>query len=360
MCSFHFLRVLSALGALLVLGLGESTVHGQGRGQKVAFKSYDKVDLNGTFYPSTGEGKRSPVVLLLHKLGGNSQEEGWDKLAKALQEKGMAVLSFDFRGHGDSVAVDPDFWKLPTNPRGVKGVGQPKISYKDFAPTYWPMLVNDVAAAKFFIDDKLNNSEECNVSELVLVGAEDGGAIAALWMAAEWSRKKPIYKYDALFMRDVIVGEAPESPGSDVAAAVFLSLRSNLGGGPARGIHTWFTARTAVDGQPVCYKVPMCFFHGQEDKDGTKLAKALHDSVINKGNKLKTTFRVEMPKTKLAGSELLKGDMGTEDFIARYITEKVMKERPMAIWTKRDTTTCPLHLVRIDILSKLGVLLPGA
>jgi pimeloyl-ACP methyl ester carboxylesterase len=331
----------------------------QGKAQKVSFYSFDKCELVGTFYPSSGEGKRSPVAILLHKLGGNSQEEGWDTLAKALQAKGIAVLSFDFRGHGDSVAVAPDFWKLTTNARGMKGAGQAKIGHKDFGPAYWPMLVNDVAAAKYFIDDRLNNSEECNSSELIVIGAEDGAAIGALFVAAEWGRKKPIYKYDAFTMRDVIVGESPDSPGKDIAAAVWLSLRTNLGGGAGKApVQNWLVARTATDGQPIFAKVPMCFFHGQEDKDGSKLAKYLHDSVINKGNKLATTFRVEMPKTNLAGSELLKGDMGTDDFIARYITDKVMKERAKSLWTKKDTTACPLHLVPLATLSKLGVVLP--
>lgn len=359
MRSLPFLRLLAVAGALLALTFCHSSLHAQGKGQRVAFKSFDKVDINGTFYPSSAEGKRSPVVLMLHKLGGSSQDEGWDKLAKTLQAAGMAVLAIDFRGHGDSVAVEPEFWNLSTNLRGVKGKGQAKITHKDFAPIYWPMLVNDVAAAKYFLEDKLNNSEECNVGEMILLGAEDGAAIGALWLASEWSRKKPIHKFDPLFMKDVIVGEANESPGSDVAAAIWLSPRTSLGSGGGKApLQTWLTAPNAVDRLPVCYKVPMCFFHGEEDKEGTKLAKALHDNLINKGNKLKTTYRVEMPKTNLAGSELLKGDMGTEDLIARYVTDKVMKARPLTIWTKRDTTTCKLYLVPQPTLAKLGVSLP--
>jgi hypothetical protein len=84
----------------------------------------------------------------------------------------------------------------------------------------------------------------------------------------------------------------------------------------------------------------MCFFHGEEDKEGTKLAKALHDNVINKGNKLKTTFRVPMPKTNLSGSELLKGNMGTEDFIARC-------RRHPGIECRRADETEP----RVDLVS---------
>lgn len=348
------LRLLSVAAMLVWLLSLTPTLAQTPKAQKISFKSFDKAELVGTFYPSNGEGKRSPVVLMLHKLGGNSQEEGWDTLAKALQAKGIAVLTFDFRGHGDSVAVEPDFWKLTTNARGMKGAGQNKIHHKDFAPAYWPMLVNDVAAAKFFLEDKLNNGEECNINELIILGAEDGGAIGALWMASEWGRKKPIYKYDAFLMRDVIVGETPDSPGKDIAAAIWLSLKP-VNKAP---VQNWLGARAITDSQPIYAKVPMCFFHGQEDKEGSKLAKAIHDNGINKGNKLKNTFRVEMPKTNLVGSELLKGDMGTDEFITRYVKDKVMKDRPLSIWTKRDSTTCPLQLVPLATLSKLGVTLP--
>ena len=73
--------------------------------ERVRFDTVDQVELHGTFYPST-KGKRASCVLLLHALGKDSQQEGWDKLAKELQSKGYAVLAFDFRGHGKSDRVD--------------------------------------------------------------------------------------------------------------------------------------------------------------------------------------------------------------------------------------------------------------
>ena len=65
--------------------------------EKVRFETFDRVELQGLFYPGS-KGNKSPCVLLLHAIGSTSHQEGWDDLAKELQQKGFAVLSFDFRG----------------------------------------------------------------------------------------------------------------------------------------------------------------------------------------------------------------------------------------------------------------------
>src|SRR5208283_5764756 len=88
-------------------------------GQKIHFETYDKVDLQGTWYPSSKAGASSPAVLLLHKIGGNRSQEGWDAVIEKLTDAGFAVLSFDFRGHGDSTSVAPEFWQVPTNLRAI-------------------------------------------------------------------------------------------------------------------------------------------------------------------------------------------------------------------------------------------------
>src|SRR5437879_3525330 len=77
---------------------------------EVKFDSFDGVELHGTFYPASG-GTKSPCVLLIHKIGGNRNQAGWEDLAVYLQKKDFAVLSFDLRGHGESLTVNPNlFW----------------------------------------------------------------------------------------------------------------------------------------------------------------------------------------------------------------------------------------------------------
>src|SRR6516225_7258478 len=77
--------------------------------ERIRFDTADYVTIQGTYYPSD-KGKRAPCAILLHPIGENSQMEGWDDLAKSLQRKGIAVLTFDFRGHGDSTSVEQNFW----------------------------------------------------------------------------------------------------------------------------------------------------------------------------------------------------------------------------------------------------------
>jgi len=80
--------------------------------ERVRFDSFDQVELHGTYYPGD-LGNKSPCALVLHALGGSSQEEGWINLAKELQNKHFAVLLFDFRGHGassfDELVINRDF-----------------------------------------------------------------------------------------------------------------------------------------------------------------------------------------------------------------------------------------------------------
>src|SRR5262249_36398942 len=83
-------------------------------GEKVAFQSADGVTLVGSWYAGA-KGQDSPCALLLHDARESRRAAGWEALARSLQEKGFAVLTFDFRGHGDSTAVTRDFWDDATN-----------------------------------------------------------------------------------------------------------------------------------------------------------------------------------------------------------------------------------------------------
>src|ERR1700733_2750774 len=120
----RFLTVLpgGALAALLACGaLAQENKKDKDKdkaetSKKIKFTSYDGVELAGTFYPKLPGGKdRDACVMLLHNFdrikGGNSHQDGWDHLAEELQKEGYAVLSFDFRGFGDSKEVSREkFW----------------------------------------------------------------------------------------------------------------------------------------------------------------------------------------------------------------------------------------------------------
>ena len=115
---------LGCLSLFLLAGSGSLSAADDIESKRVHFTAYDEVELSGTFYrsmPASGKRDKDAVVLLLHDFrhakGGGSKEDGWNQLAGQLQKEGYAVLSFDFRGFGNSKAVSPKFWLLPHNQR---------------------------------------------------------------------------------------------------------------------------------------------------------------------------------------------------------------------------------------------------
>lgn len=83
-------------GLLLVLG---GCAKKQKTVETVHFMTGDKVEIAGTFYRP--KGPEAPAVILVHGIRGNRTH--WQSLATALQGAGYAVLTFDMRGHGESL-----------------------------------------------------------------------------------------------------------------------------------------------------------------------------------------------------------------------------------------------------------------
>jgi pimeloyl-ACP methyl ester carboxylesterase len=355
MARLLFGRLATALVAGLAL---VCSLPGQAQAQnsqKISFETMDKVMLRGTFYPSAKDGKKSPPVLLLHKLGGDRGSAGFDSLAKALQDKGFAVLSFDFRGHGDSTNVKADFWKYACNTRCIKGAKATKeeIDYKEFTASYYPYLLNDVAAAKFELE-KRNNASECNVNDLIVIGAEDGGTLAALWIATEFQRYTTSPNPKGAFFPPI---RATEPEGKDVAAAVYLSLRPTLGSGTKElrvSPGSWFTKDARLRD-----KVGMFFLYGDNDEVSSKFAKYIFDDTLRAPQlKNKLLFKTPVKETKLAGAELIKKGLSTEEWIVRYCADQVMEKRPAAGWVERDLKQNPLVAVPANVVANFGVTMP--
>ncbi len=69
--------------------------------QAVQLTTADGVALAALYYPPPAQA--APGVLLLHQRGG--RQENWASLAQLLQKNGYAVMTVDFRGHGQSKGV---------------------------------------------------------------------------------------------------------------------------------------------------------------------------------------------------------------------------------------------------------------
>ena len=325
-------RPLGFLLGTAVLLLG----HGAARAQNstpVKFDTKDGVILHGTLYPGKSARVRDePAILMLHRYRSDSHQDGWDALAVKLQEKGFTVLSFDFRGHGKSTSVDGrTFWSFPFNQRYVRGFNPAKprgtINLKEFLPGYQPYLVNDIAAAKLFLDER-NDAGECNSRSLVVIGAEEGATLGALWMYGEWHR----HPATVLEVPQPLVTKVDqtETEGKDQYAAVWLSISPALGG---RSVDSLLRRWLKYAGQEK--KVPMAFVHGQEER-AMKLAQD-YVRLLKGSDKEALRFTLHQDvKTKLSGAAMLRPELGTAEWIAdKYLSFLKDKNTP-ARWSRRE------------------------
>jgi alpha/beta hydrolase fold len=326
----RFGKLVVAIAALF-LCLGQAAVAPGAEPERVRFITADYVEIQGLYYPSD-LGIKAPTVILLHPLGGSIEMPGWTDLAKKLQEKRFAVLAFDFRGHGNSVNVTPQFWMAERTNQSLKGFkpAKPKgtISYNDFrTPANFVGMMNDIAGAKRLLDTK-NDGSECNSAKTFVIGAGSGATLGAVWINSEWSRR-------ALKSGFPIVNNN-QAEGHDIAGAVWLSMAPSVGNGSAR-----WTPRleSYVSAPAVRDNVPMLFLYGEQDPKSASLAKSLHSVMVKgiKDKKVKDLMRaVGLKDTKLSGAELLgKPSLRTEETILTYLTQ-VLEERAANPWVKKD------------------------
>jgi len=350
-------------GALLAVGPS----HGQGAKNKantknVTFKTADGVDLSGTLYPAPG-GKRDATVIMLHsfdlkKGGSSSSEEGWGQLAAALQTGGYVVLTFDFRGFGESKSLGnkQEFWNTKyNNPPYLKrrpGKVADSIDHKDFNQPYVPYLLNDIAAAKAYVD-KLNDNRECNSSSVILIGAGDSATLGAMWMAHEFHRSRDTNKGMAL------VPAFGESEGKDLAAGVWLTISPTLANRQV-SYAKWVLEVGKTN------KVPMGFVFGKGDGKGDTVSRNLEKAIKGaaaKPKEMSLTGLKIVPDTKLVGERLL--DRDTQKWIVGYL-DNVMEARGARIRRDRKIDENAYWYIRpqnnqpVRLMKKVGEEVPSA
>ena len=323
---------LACLAVLVGLAV-TSPAHAQGKkgkdadeasGDTVRITTIDGVELHGTFHASAA--KSAPTVLILHALGEDSKKKGYQELAATLQQN-FCVMTFDFRGHGQSKDIQPDlFWRQRENMVNVKG--GPKstsIDYKDFKSTYYPYLVNDIVAVKGFLDRK-NDLGACNTSSFIVIGAETGATLGAVWLNSEWN----LYRMQPPMMFGQGPQPASKPEGKDTIAAVWLSISPTLG-------QRQISLAGTLDVPARQNATAMVFIHGDEDTKGTTLAKALESAIKGKDKENKHKFTGKYPikgGAKLAGQNLLQKSLGTDKLIDAYL--KAVVEEKGNEWTERE------------------------
>jgi len=121
------------------------------RFEKVSFLTGDGIEIKGWFVPASGAGKKAPAIILCHGLGAGKSD--FTAMAGPLSERGLHVLLFDFRGHGES------------------GGGRSSFGHEE---------IEDIRAAI----DHLKGRGEVDAERIGIYGFSMGGA-AAIMAAAE-------------------------------------------------------------------------------------------------------------------------------------------------------------------------------
>jgi pimeloyl-ACP methyl ester carboxylesterase len=335
MRSLRYVRLALVVG--LALMLPEFT-RGQGKddkGKPVVFDSVDSVKLKGTLYIST-KGKDAATVLMLHnfepKKGGSSQADGWQDFAKKLHEAGYNVLTFDFRGHGESTGVDAAFWSPMFQhnkmlPGAMKTMPPDSISQSTFPSGYYPYLVNDIAAARAYLD-RQNDSGVLNTSSLIVIGAGEGATLGALWMEAETKRCKAVIPPGALTAPMWPACKLDEPEGKDIAAGIWLTISPTLAG---RSV----TLGTWMNHVGHTHKVPQVFIYGKDDTKGDAQALTLLGRIFPNGFKrgmkpdkgFEFTGEFPVPGTKLTADKLLQKSLDTDSWIVDKYLGPLMEKR---------------------------------
>ncbi len=338
-----FFRVIPVV-ALLVTVDGLSA---QEKKRDVSFLTLDGMELKGTFYPSPRGG--SPVVMFVHKIGSKRTDGEWDALATTLQDKGYAILSFDLRGHGAStrIAKPEMFWTARFNQIHLSRYDPKKktLSLTDFRTSYLPYLVNDIVAARQFLDNE-NDGGLINTSNIVVIGSEDGAALAFFWIVSEF-RRGPQYLPARANLFDLqVLPTGPETAGDDIAGAIWLSYRRQLG---ARGTisvpyQTWISSKLM---DPVRDQVQMWFAAGAKDAQGIDDAHYMYDTVLRadrKKDRLPLTSKIPIEGTSLRGIALT-GQKGlpTVERIVQFI-DKAFEMRRERVSKRRDAANPPLFV----------------
>jgi pimeloyl-ACP methyl ester carboxylesterase len=329
------------LAAAALVVLAPATPAQKVESETIQFETADAVQIQGTWYKPILDDKTklvaattaadAPVVILLHSFKADPSVGGWDSLATNLAAKGFHVLRFDFRGHGKSTVVAKAFWDYTLYPENTKVLSalakkkpQPlKLEPADLAkePGYFPMLVNDLMAARIALDRK-SDAKQLNTTSVYLIGAGDAATLGMMYMAAEWTRPQKPNDFERQNLRTMPsnYNDPRTSAGKDIAGAVWLSPTR-----PASMPEA--SMKNLVKAFPDMRESnPVLCIYGDQDTAGKSGSKFIVDEMLvakpQKGSKLnevKLTQMRAIEKCKLVGVGLLGQQVGTEKIIEDYL-----------------------------------------
>jgi hypothetical protein len=295
--------------------------------EAVSFSTVDGVTIRGKFYRGP---KAAPAVILLHNVGGSetSNHANWIALAKELQTD-FSVLAFDFRGHGNSTTVEPLlFLRNLADKRAVPSITRDKtdLDIKSINKLTYPILCNDIAAAKSYLERSKNDLGECNTQNMFLVGSEQGATLGAIWANSEYYR----YRCDVTPTGLPRFTNTPE--GKYFSGFMWLSISPKVGDRTVKV--------ASLSAMPSRYNAtPFCVFAENDTK-----SKAVAKAIEKTAHAIKKSDReVLVPikgADKAVGIELLSPSLGLGVAIHETL-KKMAKNVSDRDWEKRDFVKTP-------------------
>jgi pimeloyl-ACP methyl ester carboxylesterase len=345
-----------AVGMLLVAFLSGTTKEACGQEKEnvedVTVPTADGLRLIGQWYPG-GQGKQSDCVVFVHAFQGNTQKGPWASAAKELQKKGFSVLTFDLRGHGKSTTgktihdakqfANRDYFPLnrlsgtPNNADQIKG-----IDYKRFQPGYYAFMIQDLTAARRFLDVR-NDAGECNSGRIHFIVDRDSASLALLFVAYEWLRNGINPTAPGL--------QAPNhNAGTDIASMVFLSPRIAPSQGVRNGAIKGAQDRDVYTG--IQEKVAMAFVVNTDVPERNDFISSLFQlwkiKPGAKEDKELAKYVIEVKGAKNVGIDLLDEKLDTMSQIISFITNTKKKNTNGNDWKLRNATVIDQALIPLE------------
>jgi hypothetical protein len=172
------------------------------------------------------------------------------------------------------------------------------IDSKDFTANYYPWLMQDLIAARDYLDIKSDNSlSTVNRDHLIVIGAEEGAALGCLWLASECHRF-------AAAPRGGVPGGvqlAAESEAGSVAGAIWLTP-APVFGWPRVKVEQWLAATARL------HPIPMVFVFGEKDAAGSTVSRRLMAAVKSAAPGHPMATEEVIPATASSGVQLLAPD----------------------------------------------------
>lgn len=213
-------------------------------GRKLNLETTDGVKLAAWHYPVADEAARPPVVILIHDLDGSHTSV--EPLAKALAQRGIAVVAPDLRGHGASTIRQLTGGEETLDPRDFKKSDLEAITRTEGGRLRTQSAFRgDIECVRNWIAQQADEGR-LDIDRLFVAGSGVGCTLAAMWAIA-----------DAAWP-DIATG--PQ--GRQVRGLVFISPTWN-----SRG----FSISPVLGVDLIRKTIPVLVLAGRDDRDAEKV-----------------------------------------------------------------------------------------